>query len=568
MAFCTNCGNQLSEGMSFCTGCGQPVANASAHQTAQPQMYEEFIPTLGIGRRFIFTENSLIFGNEEYFYSQLSPIALLTAATPLTNGVAQTITANGVTLTLAYNHKDNGRFGIALTYANEQIDVVHGNTKNYKYLLQSPSGTKVEVYEDYLMLYYVKSGSTKGSESVDAIGKGFGMTGKGFVGRLAGGLGKTLDSVGNIGTVLGNTTKGGATGNIIMFNDLNIQISADTLIVNEYSIPLSQQNIESAKEIIAYIEASLESAKANSQTPTAEQEPWEPIKGVTKTFPLLGETLEVPEKLDIFNAYRLKFRELAFKYADNAEKEYKSRVRDFITFIEFFPNIYIRNLEPLIRKAVDILVTEEVWTVTFDSLKEQHLTDFHLAFEVYETTLESVALTLEANQQATAGLMSFIPNMVGGGFGLKGALKGMATAAAFNAVRDGIENSAVKNAANLKPAQQTELYGRIKTDIVMEQIFTDYWRVFLSLVWTLNQNGHDIWWQTDDVDKQAKNIFQNLSNPNFPQTKVLSTLTSLIELNPYSPEYYDFIISRFGESEEVTAVKEYFGYNDSDPRIC
>ena len=565
MQFCTNCGNQLNEGAAFCTGCGNAVSGAN--QTAQPSgMYEEFVPFLGVGKRFIFTENSLIYGSEEYPYAQLSSIALTTAATALSNGVAQATADNGVILTLAYVNKDNERFGVALTYANEQIDVAHGNTKNHKYLLQSPAGSKIEVYDDYLMLYYVPLGSSKGSESVDAIGKGFGMSGKGLGGKLAGGLGKALDSVASVGTVLSNSTKGGATGNIIMFTDLNIQINADNLIVNEYSIPISPQNLESAKEIIAYIEETL-NTEDEAQAQPIEQELWEPIKGVAKAFPLFGETLEVPENLDVFNAYRLKFRELAFKYADKAEKEYKSKVCDFVTFIEFFPKIYFSNLEPLIQKAVDILIAEEVWTVTFDSLFEQHTADFHLALEDYETIIDSANLTVEANQQATAGLMSFVPNMVGGGFGLKGALKGMAQAAAFNAVRDGIENSAIKNAANIKPAQQAELYGRIKFDILAERIYTDYWRVFLSLVWTLNQNENDIWWQTDEVDQKAKNIFQNLSNPNFPQTKVLAAVIGLLELNPYSPDYYEFLISRFGESEEVTAIKDYFGYTGTDPRI-
>ena len=293
-----------------------------------------------------------------------------------------------------------------------------------------------------------------------------------------------------------------------------------------------------------------------------EQELWEPIKGQLRTFSLYGKTFEVPENLDLFNSYRLKFKEIARKYADRAEAEYKTRIRDFISFIEFFPKIYAENLSPIIQRAVDILVSEEVWTVTFESLFDQHTNDFHLAIDDYNIILESADLTVQKIEQAAANIMSFVPNMVGGGFGLKGALKGMAIAGTFNAVRDGIENSAIKNAANIKPAQQAELYGRIKQDILFERIFADYWNVYHSLVWTLNQNGHDIWWQTKDVDQQAKNIFKNLSNPNFPQAKVLDALIALLELNPYSPEYYDFAISHFGQSEEVTKIKEFFGYTN------
>lgn len=563
MAFCTNCGNIINETDAFCTRCGNPVNGRAGNQTAQsPQMYEEFIPTLGLGKRFAFTENSLIFGNKEYAYSQLSPITLVTAATVLSNGVAQTITKNGLTLTLGYNHKDNERFAIALTYANKQIDIVNGNAKNYKYILQSPSGSKIEVYDDYITLYYVKSGSTKGSESVNAISKGFGMSGEGLSGKIASGLGKALDGVGGFTTALGNTTKGGTTGNIIMFTDLNIQLDGDTLIINEYHIPIGQQNVALAKEIIVYIEKTLEAEKAEPQAQPIEEEIWEPIQGRARKFNFHGGIIEVPENLDIFNSYRLKFKELAKKYVDRAKSEYKTRVKDFVSFIEFFPKIYSENLTPIIQRAVDILISENAWTVTFESLFDQHTKEFHLALDDYKVMLESANLTVQKNQQATAGIMSFVPNMVGGGFGLKGALKGMAIAGAYNTVRGGIEKSLIKNAANIRPSQQAELYGRIKHDILFNRVFADYWNVVHTLIWTLNQNGHNIWWQTKDVDRQAKNIFKNLSNPNFPQDKVLNTLIELIKLNPYSPEYYEFAVSRFGNSDEIIKIKEYFGYDN------
>ena len=51
-------------------------------------------------------------------------------------------------------------------------------------------------------------------------------------------------------------------------------------------------------------------------------------------------------------------------------------------------------------------------------------------------------------------------------------------------------------------------------------------------------------------------------NPNFPQDKVLDTLIELIVTNPYSPEYYEFAISRFGQSEDITKIKEYFGLTE------
>ena len=75
----------------------------------------------------------------------------------ISNGGAQT-RANGKYLNLIFEYSQKERFANVLTYANEQIASANGNTKNYKYILQSPNGTKLEVYEDYAILYYLKSG--------------------------------------------------------------------------------------------------------------------------------------------------------------------------------------------------------------------------------------------------------------------------------------------------------------------------------------------------------------------------------------------------------------------------
>ena len=135
MAFCTNCGSKLDNNSAFCTVCGTAVKNDVVNQSQQSQVvYEEFVPTLGIGRKFAFKEKSLVYNDKEYEYAKLKPITLITAPTFASNGVAQTTSEDGELLTLAFSRKDNARFNSVLSYANEQINAEHGNAKKYKYL--------------------------------------------------------------------------------------------------------------------------------------------------------------------------------------------------------------------------------------------------------------------------------------------------------------------------------------------------------------------------------------------------------------------------------------------------
>ncbi|MEE1396662.1 MULTISPECIES: zinc ribbon domain-containing protein [Ruminococcus] len=579
MAFCMQCGNQLNEGSAFCGKCGAKVytgatqshptnngffnqlnstvkkamngaqkvvsdisgsqsANTSSNNTSHT-MYEVFTPALGLGKKFIFTENSLIYGSAEYAYSELTQINITNPPRPMSNGVAQT-NANGKYLTLAFEYSQKERFASAVTYANEQIASANGVKQNYKYILQSPNGTKLEIYEDYAILYYLKSGYS---------------------------------------SILSNSMKGGSSGSIVYFSDLTLQmintventsaLKIDILGNNgasPVSMPLNPQDIETAKAVISYIEEVKNSKQDESKETTPDK--WEQVVGSIRKFPLCGKELEISESMDIFNSYRLKFRELASICADNARIEYDRKVQNLTTFLGFYPNIYQSYLSVLIKQSMNILISEGIWTVTEDSFEQQHLADFHLGMNDYTTTLESIELTLQANRRRMSSLTSLIPNLSGGGFGLKGAVKGIATATAFNIVRDGAEAGLINSVSNISQAQQAELYGRIKPDYLFECVFTDYWRVFLSLVYLLNKNGKSIWWLTNETTQQANNIFQNMSNPNFPQDKLLDVFLDILKTNPYNTEYHKFMLSRFGENEETTAIKNYFGYTDFDnPRI-
>ena len=295
---------------------------------------------------------------------------------------------------------------------------------------------------------------------------------------------------------------------------------------------------------------------------------WESIVGVGKQFSLEGYSLEISSEMDIFNSYRLRFREIAAWCADNARQEYDSYVYDLNSYLNILPMIYNKYLDVMIKKAVDILISEGIWTVTEQSLQDKHVAEYHLAIDMHKVTLQSIDLTIQGNQDRVANKMSYVPNMVGGGFGLVGALKGVATAAAFNAVKNSAGNAAMRNASNIKPEQQQELYNRINPDYLFLNIFTDYWRVFLTLIDTLRENGKDIWWPEMRLVEQAKNIFQNMSNPNFPQERVTPAFIDILKTNPYTADYHRFMVNRWGDTEETRAIATYFGYVDfNNPRI-
>jgi hypothetical protein len=307
-----------------------------------------------------------------------------------------------------------------------------------------------------------------------------------------------------------------------------------------------------------------------------ETEPWISIKGNARTLTLSGVNIPIPAELDVFNSYRLKFRDLAIKYSDKAEKEYTERITDLIDFIDDFPTIYHTNLNPLIKRAVDALLSENVWSVTYESFILQHKARYSHAITDYEAVVQgSVNLAIQ-NQQVKAETKSAYKDLLGtvasfvapssdlGSFGTE--IMNTVTDSALDYAADSMTTEL---STGITTEQQMAIYQAIDPTPIFKAVYADYYCVFLTLIRTLIDNDFQIHSPSDEAIEKANNTFQNLSNPNFPQDKIIDAIVSIIALNPYNVEYYKFLVSRFGTTEEVTSLLRYFGYTDfNNPRLC
>ena len=93
---------------------------------------------------------------------------------------------------------------------------------------------------------------------------------------------------------------------------------------------------------------------------------WESIIGYEKVFTLLGNTIVIPANLDAFNSYRLRIRAIAIQCTDKTANEYRMYINNLESFMRHFLNIYNLNLSILTHKAIDILVSENVWNISHE----------------------------------------------------------------------------------------------------------------------------------------------------------------------------------------------------------
>ncbi|MFR1835664.1 MAG: hypothetical protein ACLSXM_05445, partial [Turicibacter sanguinis] len=156
--------------------------------------------------------------------------------------------------------------------------------------------------------------------------------------------------------------------------------------------------------------------------------------------------------------------------------------------------------------------------------------------------------------------------IVGGGFGVKGAAKGMLLAGAGNLLLGatyGITNSLDKFISECRDySKMGQIFNDPNTlnylafclEIAVFNIHIGYVKFLLE-----NSNG-DIFVVTETNSRRATNIFNNLKDRFSSKSGYLSLMKTVIELNPYENEIYLTYIDRFGdEDNELEYLAEYFG---------
>lgn len=456
---------------------------------------------------FIITDKSITYKNIEYPYSSICNLVLLWNATSSSHGAIE-LWGPGMkkSLIMQFNLFETGQLMKDLDYANNQIDKAHGRQKHFRYCFQSVIDTKVEVYDDYVIAYTLD---------------------RGFMQSFR------------------NAASGGMLERVVKFSDLNVVLYDNPKHVNfvldgkKIDVSLSSKNYQNAKEAVEYINRVKVSPIADEVNIDAINKEWQPSTGIRRIFQLEDKELVISAEMDLFNSYMLRFRHLASLCTNELIAESRRKVHDLQTYVRFFPFIYDKYLDVLISKAIDILVAEGVWDVTHEALKNAHYEEVGtLAVDDMGATISSILATIENNQShPLTAILGVVPQ-------------------------------AYEKLSQITTMQQNGLFEQIDFAMLYDHVYRDYALVFASMAAVLKNNGKDIWFFPSDLNN-ARNTFQNITHPNFPEGKRIEAFFKIITMDPYQIEYYQYMVKQWGENEQTTAIKNYFGFLDfNNPRMC
>lgn len=229
-------------------------------------MLEEFKSAAPGIPAWTVTDDCLKVKNKEYPYGELQNFRLVsTPTTPLTGGVIQAF-AGGKIITLGFKYKDKERVHQAVQFINDKMDEAKGVVKDYKYQLTAHTGTRLEVYDDYLVIHHMQVGSL--------------MTNIARGGTLGGKKIKFEDL-----TSVQFREPAGMTVGFLQFaypGSVESKGGVVAMINDENSVPIQPSMVPLAQEIYDFIEKRRAEIKAANSQPSSvvvnEKSPAEQIK--------------------------------------------------------------------------------------------------------------------------------------------------------------------------------------------------------------------------------------------------------------------------------------------------
>lgn len=238
--------------------------------------------------------------------------------------------------------------------------------------------------------------------------------------------------------------------------------------------------------------------------------------------------------------------------------------------VEETDNLYNGSIVPLINKGIDILNAQGVYSLDEDSFYDKYVKKFHLTEHVFEVVrsmqkaVEAVNIRQEEEEMYRQARKAGRGRVVGGGFGLGGAIKGMAQAGMMNAA-SGIAHSAFNAVGNVgsgiaASSDKAAIYKKYKEPL-KTALMQDLYDIRNAIRTALQKEAGIVCkYVTDSEYDKAKAIWNNYRLGRIPAEKKKEQIIEALTLNPYSIEIYDSIWEDYGdENGELRKMATYFG---------
>lgn len=303
----------------------------------------------------------------------------------------------------------------------------------------------------------------------------------------------------------------------------------------------------------------------SSRPHTAPQEPTH-----TVMLSLLGRQVRFPDSIEFYIGLRNAFQELAVELSRDFSIEFYSTYSNMDQFIQQFP----KNFPALFTQAIDLmndlLSVMEIFGVTQNELSQytdKYCCNTYNVLQEVQAQYQEILYEQESMREYREARKDGRGRVVGGGFGLRGAAKGMVTAGAINATT-GIFHSlgnaignmgSAMSAASAKDRLFHSGISRQLTFAIQDDILGVHY-VALDLITA--RTGQKFIRFTKEQQAQADKIFDDLEQRRISPDQETDAVLQMLKTFPFRRDYYKLAVRLFPEKlEELRSFADFFEHN-------
>jgi hypothetical protein len=287
------------------------------------------------------------------------------------------------------------------------------------------------------------------------------------------------------------------------------------------------------------------------------------IMNYKKTFELPFGVISFDEDFLKYNELRNEYESMASSIAEEFCISVKKKNTDMKALVENCEKDFLTYLLPSIDKTLEKIVNEGFYDIDRDFFMQNFYIDDHYYFSRGFSDIidDYYAIVLEKEQldQYRTMRRENRGKIVGGGFGVGGAVQGIAMAGAANlaiGALHGTFNLFGSMISSMKTNSQ--LRDTFKSKKLDKALFSSaYWSIFdihlafIEAYQSLKEEKYGRKPSQDEIDRSIR-YFENIKGNKIPGNKVDELLCTTIQLNPYNKDIYTYAISKYGDEKSLT----------------
>lgn len=298
---------------------------------------------------------------------------------------------------------------------------------------------------------------------------------------------------------------------------------------------------------------------------TSSEQPSEVID-----VPVLGSVIRYQESVLYYIYLRNIFEDSARNVATNLSDTLYSRYKDMDDFVRRFPSHFQQTFENAIDCMNSLLAEQDLYGVTIEEIEpyaDEYCYHTWKQIQIITEKYQAILDEQEGMKEYRQARKNSRGKLVGGGFGLQGAVRGIATAGAVNMTTGALHSvgNAIGNMGSAISAinAKEKLFKSALVRNVSDAVYDDILNIHLIAIDILMAHGSERCRKyTEEDDRQANKIQNDLERGIISADRKREATVRMLMTFPFNPDYYRTAIKLF--PEEVESLREFAEFFELD----